>query len=749
MEDNHRIRNMHLAKVLASGYLLNSEAKDGLFKFKDREKCIKSVFWTAFHNLEAGKKTLLVVEDKTDLENLNYLLSRQGVKELCLIISDSDKINTQYMLTKQVEAEKLKPRMSQKLASHQEATTELELTLAELKDALHRLRVPQIGSMSISEINDKLEFTESRRVDFDQSILGPPYTYENYKSKKALYERIQSLYRMEFHFLSNQDPFIKTQSEVVSSRMGIALKDYLEEAYQLKDKIETIEKQVLRSHSSENHDKIEDIKKRVFQIRSMMADNKQLTETQITKLLFHQKEVHELLRMEGDPPLSGSELLEGLDRINQAVEEKLQSEYITIQSQADEFLEKLTAHSEVFQNVPALINGVNALRIKLKNLSILEDIPLSKGVGLLQQKKALQELIDKVEYARFFFESNPDYFEWKEIEFKLTKEDHVIIKYLASQNSFWGDAFEELFLEYYRRHMLPTLDSPNQHFSQLDYLVKCYAESYPYLLMKPYLDQPDLELEDTSDKRWSDLLEESGLNLLNKYPIVIVDTAFYEKNIDKVAAHLDSVVFLNSFPKTVKSEEWLSCTLAGYDPLFIQKSSVFAEKNSELSVHQIDETSYTINRAFSSMNLSEVHKAAKYLGQEIQRVNARHRLYQLKNLSIISFLADTKNVQVVNELESEGIKEIISNATGANLIPGLFSEVSAQVMLLIEDNMLSVDADVNIVAQQQLLSEIKTAGIKVLNLDNLSMIMHGSESFKKVIQKTKSANRKQEELALA
>ena len=732
---------MPLSSLFPRGYVLENPSRNLITRFRNRERCINSVFWSLYSQLDSRKTSVLVVDKREDLENLNYLISKYGLRELSYFVDDSQHINKTYLKSKSKDAEKLRPRLGMRIADFEKAKSLFELESASLKSKINKLRVPLMGRLSIAEINDRLELSSANRVDVEEAILKPPYTYASYEEKKALYKQIESKYDTNYQFVSMHDPFNETiflEASIDSVKTHI--QEFHLKANELLEKFESINKKVLAKFNAQNLNRDGDIKNQLAEVVAIMRPHQQLTDTEVSKLIFYQTELYKHLQIQSAAPQSASDLVDGLECIQTAIEEKLTSQYSATQQDTATFLEQLSGNHSDFPELESLISSVNELTDDVTNSDLFKDNQTQKSVTFAFQKNNLQQLIQKLAYARYFMEENPVYLEWKVLSKDLTTEDHTIINYLAHQNQFWDEAFQNLYLQYYLNHTMPTLDSADG-IAKLTYLRQDYLQDYPAILLKAYLED-EVSTEDMNS--WSSYLEDAP-SLVKRYPIFVVSSDFYEKHGSKLAAHVDNFFFLNVWPNQIQKEDWISSYTVGYDPAFIEMTK---RKDQQMITDQ-SEVCYNVVKNINGLKLSEINRAARYLGQELHLFNSDYRIFQLKNISIVSMWSASKNARLIEGLSEAGIKEIIPNGHTHNLLPGIMSDAESTKFLLLEDKLMEVKNQTTIVAQGLLLQELSTAGIKIISLDNYRLINEGMGTLQVAIRTLQQASKVAKEPVVA
>ena len=407
-------------------------------------------------------------------------------------------------------------------------------------------------------------------------------------------------------------------------------------------------------------------------------------------------------------------------------------------------LQQLTVATDTSHGVKSLIKEVNALTAELIALNVFNEVPDRKSTSIYNQKKNLENLIQFAEYGLFFVDDNKQYIRWRAYAAKMTPEDHALVKYFTEQNQFWGPAFENLFLQYYLAHSRSTLASADKSLETLDYKSRDLIKIYGTSLQEQHFDQ---EINwPTQSIKWSSYLNESGQELVKRFPIVFISSACYEKNVAKMA-YIDTFIFVNSCPQKLHTEDWLSNLIIGYEASFIAQAEALQKRQPEVAVENSSTIFYQINRSFDHLSLSETNRAAKYLGQEIYKYNKDFKIFQLKNVSLISFLSDAKNAHLIEALASEGIKGVHSNASGVNLIPALLTDDKTKTLIMVEDGVFDFRSDA-LIPQRQLIQDIRSSGIKLVSIDNYAMTTSGFEILHKLTSQIKKINKAQEELVL-
>lgn len=732
--------DLQLGKLLAADLILNQAVPQTLYKFRNRERSLMSLFWTSYSNLEAGKHTLLVVDNKEDLEFINYQISKNRLSDLCLILNDIETLESNYWIAKFRDDDQRKQALKSQFKDHDLAGASLEDLLTEMNLNASKLRIPQLGSMSLVQVNDKIAFGTPTDLDTSAQILQPPYDYGVYRAKKEMFLEAEKLYDERFDHLKTQDPFLRTSLLALGAEeIQIKLTDASSKIAALLKRYEAIDKAVFSNFEAGNNGGIENIKKELSVLKGMHYSHLELSETDLIKQTHQQKLLFEALGITADPPSVPSELEMGMARIEEAVAEVVIAQYSKAQKLSTAYLDRLTPSNTDYPEVADLIHDTNFLMEEVRELEILVETLDQRSVAFSYQKQNLESLQKRIAYAQYFLSDNQAYIDWLAFEQHLTEEDLTIVSYLSKQNQFWGDGFEKIFLAYYVNHSKSMLDSVQNQNEQLDDLLRAYTRLRHVGLVRDNFSFTGTI--DINSESWETFLDKSGEQIMQRYPLLVVDSDFYNKYSERMVNALDNIIFLNNIPNKVYKEEWLENTFLGYDPTFVTQI-----KNGHpalIDCEQIEDPlqSCNINRNFKNLSIAELNRAARYLGQEMAAANSNFKIYQTREISFISFWSDAKNAHLLKHFEGYGVKEIVSDSEGINLIPGLLADTTKQNYVLVEDNLFTVSSEIGLVRQHMLLANLKTAGVTVLSLDNHQMITKGKEPFNKILNVLKKASK--------
>ncbi len=711
---------------------------------KNKEQSLMSLFWTIHNKLNGGERMMLVMDDQEHLEKLNYLISRYQLSALTLIASDAGQYDAHRLQTKFADDLAFRTKAEESYSECTSAKQKLSDSLNSSTRAVNNLHRKKLFPKSVVQINDLLTINKKGRIDTSEKILKPPYSYLDYQAKKETYTKAEKIYQPNFKFLKEENPFkLSALLDTEKDSLGVLLKDLVAKAKAILLRFDELEEAVQRRIDAKYATQLKTIKKDIDTVSTMLSSSTNLTDTEIKKQLFHQKNLFESLEINVDPPTEASQLDEGLMRIEEAADHKLENHFSKIQNELKLYLEQMTPSNSDNADLKDLIEQTNKFSAELVDLNLFENLQQKRSVTLAFQKANLQELVTKLSHGIYFLGEQEEYIAWLIFEEQITEEDKKIIGYLSEQEGFWGQNFENLFLQYFLNHTKSSLDSYVDQSTELGENLERYQKLQCAEVYQAHNAAP-MDVDFRKSSSWAHFVEEQGNALTSTYPLLIVTKDFYNAHEDKLSGTLEHFIFWNDVPDTVIDEDWLHYSSFGYNAMYTAQLEKKAIKATPL---EDDAIYFNVNRNLNQLNLSDATRCARYLSQELEQQGNGYRIFQSRNTAIISLWDASKNARLVAALADYGLKEIVNSAVRVNLIPGLLVDKEIKTFLLIEDELLGWSEDIQLVPQLQLLAEIRTAGITVLSLDNYKMIMDENAPFDKIIDQLKVAHQISESVA--
>lgn len=713
-----------LSALIAGQFLLETSERNNLVKFKNRERCLESVFWTVHDRMDSGKKTILVMDKKEDIEYIFYKLSKSGVQPLSLYLQDGKQLLADKLTERFREDESNLSQRRPTARDNDGARKQLSAIIQEMETDISRLRIPHLGSLSLSEVQDQLSSSLAHRIETSDQILKPPYLYKDYQRRKTTFENIQKIYDTSFRFLSASNPINEeTILKVARPSLKSMLQELMDESRALDKRYLEIEKLVFKEIESTRKDELDKIKHQMTIVGTMLKRNSELSDTELKKQLFHQKELFASLSVVGDLPERVEDLEMGMARIQEAANDHLSSHYSMIQEEGNRQLSMLTPAQGKYPELGQLIADTNAYINKVNELDIFNHRMSKKSIAFLYQHNNLKELQQQIAHAIFFVSEHEQYFQWLEAEADLSEEEKSIVGHLSKQDKFWGEAFEELFLSYFVEHSKATLGSVNARYNDLNEALGKYSSDYGDSIISKW-GSNDISVPPLIGD-WNNFLDDHSKSLHNIYPLIIVSSEFYRSYGERLVHATEQFVFVDHLPETLFEEDWFRNIIVGYDDNFMNGIKNRVKGISPAAIRDVKHSFFSINNQMEHLPVGERVKAASYLGQEMKSMTAPFKIYQTKQISIISFWSEMKNALLLQHMEGSGMKEIMSDSPEMNLIPALLIDLDRKTFVLIEDDIFSVREDLDLIRHHKLLEELKTAGVYIISIDNYKSIMRG------------------------
>ncbi len=729
-----------LAQLVASHLLLEDEKSNKLVDFDYREHCLQSVFWSIYRNLEQGKRTVLISDHKEDLEYIFYLLSKYRVHLLTLLIHDSTKVSS-------VLKEKIEQDGNRQLLRNQNIDSSLHDKLIDIKERitgnLTRLNSKIVGSKTLLDLQT---FTQSSNKYHYHPItrnLLDAISYNDAQKKSKLYEEAQRMYQQRFQFLEDDNPITKeTLQQEDKSSILATISELILEAEALESQYRVIEWEVKNSIEMMQACDLNHIKDEVVNLKSKLIHSRPYSKTDLVKLLHLQSELYAKLDIGADAPENEKQMDAGLERIEYALESRLATHYRKINQESEEIMSMLTpASAQSSMDIMPLINGVNKLMAKVKDFDILKDFKVIKSTALKFQRDNLLGLKKQLEFAKYFVESNKDYWDWLDFQTTLSDIDIAVIDILKKQEGFWGDAFQRQYLAFVVDQQKIEIESITDLTMPLREALADFTNTHHLDIYKLW-DTQNSQIKLVSDD-WKFFLDENASNILDQYPVMVISSEFYKAYGERLAHAADTFYFLEEIPNQIY-EHNTSNVSVGFSNRFKEDVTMTHKTNSSFVISHNAASSYLVTKKLENLATADKNIIANYLGKNMRLLTQQYKIYQLRNSSIISFWSDIWNTQLLEEFSDQGIKEIISDNENVNLIPATLIDKDRTVHILLEDDLFAKESAESIITQHLLLQELITSGLTVRSLDNYKWISSNDSKFSKIVLDLKQGEKERQ-----
>jgi|GEM_PF-4083826 len=702
--------------------------KNTVLRFENRIKCLNSVFWNLHQTVENNEKAMLVIDQKEDLEYINYFLSKYMLKPLSIIINPSQEYISQPILAKLNDQLELDASRE----GHKDLRPDIDFLAKTILKHLKDLREPKLGKLNILEIFERRKVTplKQKNLDVDFYQLVP---FSDFKSKKSLIIKAIEMFKPEFRFIDQnnilKDAFILNMS---IPDIKSVLSDIQEELNLLSDALNKIKSQVEKEITQTHLKKTNEMHRYFFEI-SKFKNSQSLTDTDLKKI----NHLADKFDLKANAKTSHLELEERIIKIEQIYRKHIENLANEKKKFSQYTLQRINKFNggdkavEIFKRIDLIFK-------KIAKTHAFKDLTIQKPCSLLACSQICDALINKVDFAEHFMDNSKAYINWLYFKNSLKVEDRTIIDALSKVKSDWVEVFESNYIDGFLSSEIVNLFDIESSFDELNNKLEDYKTQVAIQIQNNYRAAADNKIipnaaGDQTKIAWKDFLVEFGRQTTQKFPIVILDSKSYVKHSAALESIIDKTIFLNNSPKAVPTKDGKRNVFAGYTNEFVREVVAQTKKYEDVEVKNFRGVGFNVNRFIKHLNNSERNMLALYLGQSIHKLNSSYRIFQLKSKSIVSFLKDDKNAQLLQSLSGYGAKEIFSQEENNNLLPGIIADPNTEPVILVEDNMMVLDQERFNFEQLLVLGNIKDAGIKIISVNNFKLLTHKNYSLDRLI----------------
>lgn len=703
------------------------------FHFEDKDKLILSVFWQLVNKIEKEESICVVLENQKDAEHLNYLISKYALADLCIILSGSTPEINSHSLGKIKDA--VKKQLEPLTNDDQGILSDYNHILNSLEKNLSVLRTEQINNKTALELIDKLNSISGK--EDSEKIVSPLISASifNYAGQKEIVLKAEHLYQNSFSFLDTDFPFTKKICEQFAHVQLIEiLTNHLDELEQILSKYEIVETQLFQLIKEEYSLSNQRAKQEINIIDSLLESNDhQHLDTINQKLNHHFKR---LLNVAKSGIASTAVFNEDdYNELKHLVHESKDHHHLSLNSDYNKQLESIHKHPQIGNQITELLDKSDAWINALKNADIFKVFNHGMSATFSYEKKLLLKIGKQIKAALHFLDNNENLYAWNIFLSSLNDEDIAIINYLAQRSNNWRLDYDRLFVQHLIDRIKFQLDSPTYQLSLLQENLEDYLTLSLALKKSEIIDASGFDQLEELD--WNNLISHHSVELSKRFPIMVIGLNVYASNKEPIQKTYSSTVFLNTLSDSLEDFDKETNQFLFSDEKMIasvQKRLKIPSKR----ITRIPGPSANINRPLNQLNRSELNRSSMHLANELGQLETEHRIFQLKNVSILSYWSDIKNTKLIASLNQKGIKEIISDNDPNKLLPAIFSNLEHRVYVLIEDGLIVNNDKNEILRQLFLLNQFKHAGISIINIDNLNNQSTVDKAIKKIEFTTQS-----------
>ena len=713
---------------IADKAILDGSSKHQVLSFENRVKCLNSVFWSLYAHLENAQKTLLVLDRHEDWEYLNYLMGYYKVSPLMLKLQ-----NEQGQISKPA-MEKIK---AQRLPLSQENESkdqdELENVYAHLKKSVHQIFSPIISNLNLLDIIQKLSLQrEAMPYIFSQSYRL--ITMTEVKNKKQLLHTAQTLYNADFKFIDQYHPITASAlKDYTTESLQVILNDLHLDINQLIVALEDIKQGISRKISSDNE---------IFNKIQLAFNelNQRINESGLDNCqndLEFRNVLHQIASWLNTAVNDETSIDQSLEALKDSFAKAVKS-YQVEESKLNDSIYKNYNRTNADEKSQVIFCKLDKFLIELDKANLLRGWVFRRPNTLTDYLSVAYETKDILEHAIYHTKNIDNYDKWNAFVSSLKAEDQQLINDIKRSSADWPEVFEYSFLKYYIEFKSNAIEPIAGRVNKLNTLIGKLPERRSNEILNKFFlngNNKEILLSDSGElyNEWETFLKERGADLTNKFPVIIVDKAFFQSNIGFLIAHIENLVTVNFIPQQWPNEDWITNKITGYTSPFLEQTTALSQKTNAVKVTNIEGIEFNINRSLKEVTPNELTQLSLYIGYELKRINPDFRIFQLKDISIISFLRNQLNAHVMEHFASQGMKEIFHSQQDYNLLPGIFSNTSQKITILLEDNLINNKRKDLPLSQLLLINKLKVLGIQLISFDNFEFIKNEMKTVEKLI----------------
>ena len=639
--------------------------------------------WYAYSLLEKGEKVIITVNDKRDLNTINYFLSKHRLTEISKIFDHKTLID--------IGSENSVYGLYMNGGNSQEIETKLLNHIDRVVIQLKELKAPCHNRMNIIQLSEgqllqSQHYTDSKVSQFDILIDNN----ELPAIKKTLSEA-QQLYNHTFRHIARFDPFKEGIFEEDLASIKMFLTNMISDIDAIIDEFNSIEAQISSCYQEDQLVTVTEINDLRYDISMLKnIDHSEYNHTYISKLKFNIEKIASII----------DEKIELSDNINDVIESthtKIKSYIENLNASTNERVENqlkiVTVHNSEY-DIKSLQAKVNKIIQNINEIGIFDKVYNFKAVSFYNLRSIINQVSNDISFAIYFIEENKAYITWLNYLKRLSHRDRKIVNQFLNVKSSWEDSLAAQLATKGIQEALLRIQSVPQSLNGLYSVIEDYMNTNHSIFA--HLDKYNnidakLEVHFNPDySEMSTLMRDSILIGLNHVP-----------RLELQGHGLRLFSYLEEYSDIEQQQ--------------IRKLTDL-EILTDRGIYQL------ITGKMGLMKSNDHNRTALYLGQALHNMNSAYVILKLKYVTIISFLSELKNVQLRESLYQVGVKEIFSNIENYNFLPGIFSDIESQPVVLLEDGLIDNSSIDNIIRQVHVKEEMNVAGIHIIDIDNYNIV---------------------------
>lgn len=663
--------------------LSSTRSKNILCKFTDRSNCLHNLMWEAYSLLEQGKQVTVCVNDKSDLNAINYFLSKYELTQVSKIFDHNTLID--------LSPDNSVYGLGMNRGDSKEIETALLNHIDRVVQKMKELKSPCHNRMNIVQLSDAQLLQTHLHSESKLSHLDVLIDNDELPIIKKILSEAQGLYNFTFRHIARFDPF---NDEVFNDDLGsikMFLTNMLTDIDAIVDQFNSVEAQISSCYKNsqlESVTKLNNLQHEISKLKNV--NHTEYSDTHISKLKFNIENIANII---DDVVLFSDDINIAIESIQSKVKSYIEKLIASTSDKVEHLLKITTVHNST-SDIKNLQFKVNKIIEEINDTSILRKVYNIKAVSFYNLRSIIREVSDDVSFAIYFIEEHHAYINWLHYLKRLSLMDREIVNKFLSVKSSWEDDLETQLAVKGIQEALLRIQSIPQSLSGL------------HSTIEDYLNVNHSIVTHLSNKiNTNDSLE------------VHLNPNFD----DLVTSRIDSVLIaLNHVPSHLL--QYSGVRLFSYIDNYSDSEHDQIRKIPDLEIMRDNGIHHQITNKLKQMKSQDHNRAALYLGQSLHNMNPAYVIFKLKYVTIISFLSELKNTQLRESLYGVGVKEIFSNIENYNFLPGIFSDIESQPVVLLEDGLIDISKMDNIIRQICVKEEMITSGLHIIDIDNYSII---------------------------
>lgn len=224
-----------------------------------------------------------------------------------------------------------------------------------------------------------------------------------------------------------------------------------------------------------------------------------------------------------------------------------------------------------------------------------------------------------------------------------------------------------------------------------------------------------------------------------------INEPFYEiisliksEDLNSLSESLDPgiIIYIDHLPRElIRNEDYV----LGFSDAFRWKAEQLSDQGDAQIQYDLNLLIRSSYRRQDSNTLT-VNQKSIYFGKTLFAMNSDPRLFELKHLSVISFLGSGNGEKIASILNDNLAKEISLNIPGENLLPGILSDTRKKKVLLLEEGLVNPNAEIPILEQLRLITKMTLSGIICYNVYKDDINKAGNEAFYDIVERLTALN---------